>query len=155
MFLNYRVTQKKTECIKLLIIPTKLKQIYSNFVDLNFCLCMIISKSFSNLGRITQKLCSLQNMLLMSSSALGTDLHPLSKIVSHSHALLSGNMLCFLLQLHSRVYQLSEDSSGTHCPSDTPADNSLGSSSPLNEVPTSTSHFLLINFYTNLHTFTI
>ena len=82
---------KKTEPINFLITPTKMKQNYSNFVHLNFCLCMIVPKSFSSLGRFAQKLCSLQNMFQMTSSALETDLHPLRKIVNHSHALLSGD----------------------------------------------------------------
>ena len=50
-----------------------MKQNYSNFVHLNSCLCMIVPKSFSNLGRFAQKLCSLSNMFQMTSSALETN----------------------------------------------------------------------------------
>ena len=63
-------------------------------MHLNFCLCMIIPKG-SNQGFIAQKLCYLQNMLQMTTSALETDLYPLPKIVSHSQALLSGDVLNF------------------------------------------------------------
>ena len=41
-----------TEPINFFITPTKMKQYYSSFVHVNFCLCMVIPQSFSNLGCI-------------------------------------------------------------------------------------------------------
>ena len=69
----------KTEPMNFLITPTKIKQNYFDFVHLNFCLCMVIPQSFSNLGCFAQKLCSLQNMFQMTSLAFETDSHPLRK----------------------------------------------------------------------------
>ena len=71
---------KKPEPINFVITPTKMKQNYSNFVHLNFCLCMVIPQSFSNLECFAQNLCSLQNLFQMTSSAFETDSHPLRKI---------------------------------------------------------------------------
>ena len=84
---------KKTEPINFLITPTKIKQNYSNFVHLNFCLCMVIPQSFSNLGCFAQKLCSLQKNV--RNDLLETDSHQLCKIVNHSHALFSGDFSDF------------------------------------------------------------
>ena len=50
---------EKPEPINFIITPTKMKQNYSNFVHLNFCLCMVIPQSFSNLECFAQNLCSL------------------------------------------------------------------------------------------------
>jgi len=41
---------KKSEPIYFLITSAKMKQNYSTFVHLNFCLCAIVPKSFSSLG---------------------------------------------------------------------------------------------------------
>ena len=86
---------------------------------------MIMPKSSRNLGCFTQKLCSLQNMYQMTSSALETDKQPLRKIVNPSHALpLRGFPWLF------------EDCSNTNGPSDIPTDKNQGGWSPMNEVPT-------------------
>ena len=74
--------KKPPEPINFLITPTKMKQNYSNFVHLNFCLCMVIPQSFSNLGCFAQKLCSLQNMFQMTSSAFETGIASVAQYLS-------------------------------------------------------------------------
>ena len=64
---KYRVIPQKAEPVNFCITSANIKQIYSYFVDSNFCLCMIIPKSVSNLGRFAQKLWSLHNMSQMTS----------------------------------------------------------------------------------------
>ena len=133
---NTEWPKKSTGPINFFITSTKIEQNNSNFVHSNFCLCMIIPKSFSNLGCFAQQLRSLQNTFQMTSSALETDLQPLRKIVNHSHAVLSGDFPDFCYNLQPWAHQLFEDCSYTHGPSDIPTNKNQGSSSPVYGVPT-------------------
>jgi len=80
----------KKHPIFFLITTTKIKQNQSNFVYLNFCLCMIVPQSISILGCFAQKLCSLR-ICSKWPRRWETNLYLLRKIVNYSQALLSGD----------------------------------------------------------------
>ena len=56
--MKFRVTQKKTEPIQILLNLININRISRNLVDLNINLCTIIPQSFSYFGCFALKLCT-------------------------------------------------------------------------------------------------
>ena len=78
--------KKKNEPISFFITSTNIKQMYSNFVHSKICLCMIIPKGVSHLGRFAQKLWCLLDMIQMTSPHWKPQ--QLREIINHQHSLL-------------------------------------------------------------------